>query len=159
MQPTPKLHTNFWLILMAVAMGLWIMYPYFLDLAFDYMGLTWRIDRRAQFGESFGALSALFTAWACILITWVLYLQRHEMRTHQATLNQMNEVLEEQTRAGRENAYIEGLGSLAHFHQQKAELLERRGDTHGSEHEWEEAQRRKQQLSDHLDRMNREQRW
>ena len=153
MHESSKLQPRFWITVLVIAAVLWGLYPYLLDKSLDHFGLNWRVDRRGQFGDSFGPLSALFTAWACILITWVLYLQRQELRLHQEQLIRMNEVLEDQARSEKDSGFIEGLAALAQYHQKRAEDLERKGDTHGSERESDEAQRRKQQLAEHLDKL------
>ena len=75
-----SLNTRFWLIAFVATLGFCAFYPYLLDKGLDTAGLMWRIDRRVQFGDSFGALTAMFTGLACILITWSLYLQREELR-------------------------------------------------------------------------------
>ncbi|MDC0325486.1 hypothetical protein OAM01_01895 [bacterium] len=153
MKESSKLQPRFWITVLVVAAALWGLYPYLLDKSLDHFGLNWRVDRRGQFGDSFGPLSALFTAWACILITWVLYLQRQELRMHQAELMHMNEVLEDHARSEKDSGYITGLAALAQYHQKRATELEGKGDKHGSEHESDEAQRRKQQLAEYLDKL------
>ncbi len=153
MNDSSKLQPRFWITILVLAAALWGAYPYLLDKALDHFGLNWRVDRRGQFGDSFAPLIALFTAWACILISWVLYLQRNELKLHQQQLIRMNDILEDQARSELDGGYINGLASLARYHQKRSEELERKGDVHGSEHESDEAQRRRQQLAEHLDKL------
>lgn len=149
-----RLNTRFWVIAFFATMGLCIFYPYLLDKSLDAAGLVWRIDRRAQFGESFGALTAMFAGWACVLITWSLYLQREELRTQQMHLKHTNQVLEEQVNTGRDQSYLQGLAALSQFHQKRAEMLERKGDAHGSEREWDEAMRHQHSLAEKIEKLS-----
>lgn len=149
-----NLSTRFWITTLIATVGLCALFPFLLDKGLDAAGLMWRIDRRAQFGDTFGAMTALFTGLACVLITWTLYLQRQELREQQVHLNHANQILEEQVNTERTQSYIEGLAALSQFHQKRAEMLERKGDTHGCEHEWDEALRHKQQLADKIEKLS-----
>jgi hypothetical protein len=149
-----RLTTRFWLTALSATLGLCVLYPYLLDKGLDAAGLMWRIDRRAQFGESFGALTSLLSGLACILITWALYLQRQELRAQQMHLKYANQVLEEQVNADRDQSYLQGLAALSRFHQKRAEMLERKGDSHGSEREWDEAMRHKHLLAEKIEKLS-----
>ena len=69
-------------------------------------------------------------------------------------LKHANHALEEQVNAGRDQTYLQGLAALSQFHQNRAEMLERKGDSHGSEREWEEAMRHKQLLADKAEKLS-----
>ena len=69
-------------------------------------------------------------------------------------LKHANQALEEQVNAGRDQTYLQGLAALSQFHQNRAEMLERKGDSNGSEREWEEAMRHKQLLADKVEKLS-----
>lgn len=83
--------TAFWIIWFAAASPL-------LVLLFNWLGLTSKIDTESmgQFGDLFGGITALFTAWAFAGVVWAGLLQRRDLGLQAKELADTREVLKKQ---------------------------------------------------------------
>lgn len=110
---------------------LWAIYPFALWAVFHWK--SWGIDKRGQFGDTFGALNTLFTGWAFVAVLATLFHQsrqideaRQDIEDQRKRQEKTEELLCKQVAALNETAQIHALTSRIEAYTDQIEDVRRK---------------------------------